>query len=76
MKRSPPLPPSPLVFVFFFFFGSNLNLSFFNFFVDKDFITKNRNLVNFEDLNKILNSKIFLYKDGQLQAAHIILDIL
>ena len=66
MKRSPPLPPSTLVFVFFFFFGSNLNLSFFNFFVDKDFITKNRNLVNFEDLNKILNSKIFLYKESQL----------
>ena len=76
MSPSPsPSPPPPPFFVFFFFY-SNLNLSFFDFFVDKDFIAKNRNLVNFEDLNKILNSKIFLYKDSQLRTAHVILSIL
>lgn len=41
--------------------------------VDKDFTTKNRGLVNFEDLNYILRSEIFLHKDGQLRAAHVIL---
>ena len=32
-----------------------------------------KHLVNFKDLNQILKLEIFLHKDGQLQAAHIIL---
>jgi len=32
-----------------------------------------KHLVNFKDLNWILKAEIFLHKDGQLQAAHIIL---
>ena len=35
--------------------------------------TRATQLVNFKDLNKILRSKIFLHKDGQLRAAHVIL---
>ena len=35
--------------------------------------TPNKNLVNFPDLNRILMSKIFLHKDGQLRVVHIIL---
>ena len=30
-------------------------------------------LVNFPELNRILRSEIFLHKDGQLQAVHVIL---
>ena len=29
--------------------------------------------MNFKDLNRILRSEIFLHKDGQLRAAHVIL---
>lgn len=32
-----------------------------------------KHLVNFHDLNRILKSEIFLHKDGQLKAAHVIL---
>lgn len=32
-----------------------------------------KHLVNFEDLNQILRSEIFLHKDNQLRAAHVIL---
>nr|POE52479.1 hypothetical protein CFP56_77091 [Quercus suber] len=42
-------------------------------FVDKQFTTPNFNLVNHEDLNRILQSEIFLHKDEQLRAAHVIL---
>lgn len=42
-------------------------------FADKEFIVPNLNLVNREDLNRILRSKIFLHKDGQLCATHVIL---
>nr|POE86104.1 5'-methylthioadenosine/s-adenosylhomocysteine nucleosidase 2 [Quercus suber] len=35
--------------------------------------TLNLNLVNFEDLDRILNSKIFLHWDEQLRAVHVIL---
>ena len=40
---------------------------------DKNFIALNLNLVNCEDLNRILKFKIFLHKDGQLRAAQVIL---
>ena len=32
-----------------------------------------RHLVNFHDLNRILRAEIFLHRDGQLRAAHVIL---
>ena len=32
-----------------------------------------KHLVNFKDLNRILRAEIFLHRDGQLQAAHVIL---
>ena len=41
--------------------------------VDKQFIAPKLNLVYCEDLNKILQFEIFLYKDGQLRVAHVIL---
>ena len=50
-----------------------LLLFFFFFVADKQFTTPNFNLVNCEDLNKIIRSEIFLHKDGQLYVAHIIL---
>ena len=33
----------------------------------------NKNFVNFPELNQILRSEIFLHKEGQLRAVHIIL---
>nr|POE45863.1 hypothetical protein CFP56_40902 [Quercus suber] len=39
------------------------------------FTAPNFNLGNREDLNKILQSEIFLHKDGQLRAAHVILSL-
>ena len=42
-------------------------------FADKHFIAPKFGLVNEEDLNRILRSKIFLHTNGQLRAAHIIL---
>ena len=44
-----------------------------SFLVDKYHTAPNKNLVNFPDLNQILRSEIFLHKDGQLRAVHIIL---
>ena len=32
-----------------------------------------KHLMNFKDLNRILQSEIFLHKDGQLRVAHVIL---
>ena len=40
---------------------------------DKHFTTPNFNLVNKEDLNRIIRSEIFLYTDGQLRAAYVLL---
>ncbi|KAL0007366.1 hypothetical protein SO802_008868 [Lithocarpus litseifolius] len=40
--------------------------------MDKLFTALNLNLVNQEDLNRILKSRIFLHKDDQVRAAHIV----
>ena len=42
-------------------------------FVDEHHTTPSKHLVNFVDLNQILKLEIFLHKDGQLRATHIIL---
>ena len=44
-----------------------------SFLADDYYTAPNKNLVNFPDLNQILRSEIFLHKDGQLRAVHIIL---
>ena len=43
-------------------------------FVDKRHVAPNLNLVNVLDLNKVLRSKVFVSKDRQLRAVHLILD--
>ena len=43
-------------------------------FTDKHSAVPNFNLVNEPDLTKILKAEIFVHKDGQLKAAHLILD--
>nr|POE89184.1 hypothetical protein CFP56_59778 [Quercus suber] len=49
-------------------------LSVFTFVVtDKQFTAPNFNLVNRKDLNRILQFEIFLHKDSQLRATHVIL---
>ena len=44
------------------------------FFADKAHITPRISLVNVQALNYLLQSKIFVSEDGQLRAAHLILD--
>ena len=41
--------------------------------IDEHYTALNKNFVNFPELNRILKSKIFLQKDGQLRAVHMIL---
>ena len=41
--------------------------------VDEFHTTPVKSLVNFLELNQILKSEIFLHKDGELQAVHVIL---
>ena len=41
---------------------------------DKYHTTPSKHLVNFADLNQILKLEIFLHKDGQLRAVHVILE--
>ena len=48
-------------------------LTFNSFILEKRATTKRQNLVNFKLLNRVLRSKIFLHKDGQLCAVHVIL---
>ena len=43
-------------------------------FANKRHVTPNLNLVNVSDLNKVLRSKVFVSKDRQLRAVHLILD--
>ena len=43
-------------------------------FADKTHVAPNLNLVNVSDLNKVLRSKVFVSKDRQLRAVHLILD--
>lgn len=41
--------------------------------VDEYHIAPIKHSVNFKDLNRLLKSEIFLHKDGQLWASHVIL---
>ena len=43
-------------------------------FVDKRHIVSRLSLVNIADLNRVLRSKVFMIKDRQLRAVHLILD--
>ena len=43
-------------------------------FVDKNSTTPNFNFVNQLSLDKILKAEVFVHTDGQLRAAHLILD--
>ncbi|KAL0010799.1 hypothetical protein SO802_005907 [Lithocarpus litseifolius] len=49
--------------------SSNSKLTF----AEKYFAIPNFNLVNEADLNKVLKAEVFVYRDGQLRAAHLIL---
>lgn len=43
-------------------------------FLSKDYtFQKRRQLINSTNLNRLLRSSIYMYSDGQLQAAHLIL---
>ena len=44
------------------------------FFANKNHVTPRLSLVNVLSLNKLLKSEIFISEDGQLRAAHLILD--
>ena len=46
---------------------------FFNGFADKRAPIPNLNLVNQEDLDKILKAEVFVHSDDQLRATHLIL---
>ena len=59
--------------LFYVTFFNALSFFYFLFIIDKKATAKIRSLVNFEDLNKILKSEIFLYKDSQLRVAHVTL---
>ena len=54
------------------FFGT-IFLRFPNGFSDKHIAVSNFSLVNQPNLDKILKAKVFVYSDGQLRAAHLIL---
>ena len=43
-------------------------------FVDKRYVAPTLNLVNVEDLNKVLIAEVFMSEDKQLRAVHLILD--
>ena len=45
-----------------------------NGFVDKRVVIPNFSLVNQQSLDKILKAEVFVHRDGQLRAAHLILD--
>ena len=49
-------------------------ISFSDVFADKNHIAPKISLTNVQALNYLLRSEIFVSKDGQLQAAHLILD--
>lgn len=48
-------------------------LVFPNVFADKNIVVPNFSLVNQQSLDKILKAKVFVHKDSQLRAAHLIL---
>ena len=43
-------------------------------FADKRYVAPNINFVNVADLNKVLNSEVFVSEDKQLRAIHLILN--
>ena len=45
-----------------------------NSYADKNATIPNFNLVNWQSLDKILKTEVFVHTDGQLRAAHLILD--
>ena len=45
-----------------------------NHLADKNAAVQNFNLVNQQSLDKILQAEVFIHKDGQLKAAHLILE--
>ena len=49
-------------------------ISHSNVFANKDHVASKLNLVNIPGLNYLLRSEIFASEDGQLRAAHLILD--
>ena len=53
--------------------NKNLQLSLFSL-VNEYHTAPTKHLVNFTDLNWILRLEIFLHKDGQLRATHVILE--
>ena len=55
-----------LFFIIIIFFSDN--------FADKEHVSPKFSLVNVPGLNYLLRSKIFVSEDGQLRAAHLILD--
>ena len=53
---------------------SNCGFSSQLFFADKRYVAPNLNFVNVLDLNKVLRSEVFVSKDRQLKAVHLILN--
>ena len=51
-----------------------LTIFFSNGFIDKHAAVLNFNLVNQPNLEKILKAKVFIHSDGQLRAAHLVLE--
>ena len=66
------LPPQIMAFFFFFFFI--IIIFFSDNFADKEHVSPKFSLVNIPELNYLLRSEIFVNEDGQLRAAHLILD--
>ena len=63
--------------IFFFFFNNELQVSnclVFLCLTDKTQINPRISLINVPTLNYLLRSQIFMNNDGQLRAAHLILD--
>ena len=62
-----------VIFAFKFYFILTNSFSFFVFSADEFHTVPNKNIVNFTDLNWILQLEIFLHRDGQLRVVHVIL---
>ena len=63
--------PNFMNMIFFFFINSELLLFSL---ADEYHTAPTKHLENFTDLNRILRLEIFLHKDSQLRAAHVILN--
>ena len=53
---------------------SNCGFASWLFFADKRYVAPNLNFVNILDLNRVLRSEVFVSKDRQLRAVHLILN--